>query len=75
MLFSELQEKDVINIRDCKNLGNVCDLEFDPCTGQIIKLIIGSRGKLCNLFSCEPDCVVCFKDIKQIGSDIILVNV
>lgn len=29
MLFSELKCKDVINVRDCKKLGHVCDLEFD----------------------------------------------
>ena len=35
MLFSELKCKDVINIRDCKKLGHVCDLEFDECSGCI----------------------------------------
>ena len=33
MLFSELKCKDVINVRDCKKLGHVCDLEFDECSG------------------------------------------
>ena len=28
MLFSELKCKDVINVRDCKKLGHVCDLEL-----------------------------------------------
>ena len=35
MLFSELKCKDVINIRDCKKLGHVCDLEFDEHDGCI----------------------------------------
>ena len=39
MLFSELKCKDVINIRDCKKLGHVCDLEFDECSGCICKIM------------------------------------
>ena len=34
MRFSELKSKDVINLRDCKKLGRICDLEFDEC-GQM----------------------------------------
>ena len=30
MLYSELKNKDVINVKDCRKLGRVCDLEFDP---------------------------------------------
>lgn len=76
MLFSEFKEKDVINMRNCKNLGNVNDLEFDECSGHIHKIIInGNANKLCNLFCSEPEHVICYKDIKQIGPDIILVDV
>ena len=38
MLFSELKCKDVINMRDCKKLGRISDLEFDQCSGQICKV-------------------------------------
>ncbi len=40
MLFSELKCKDVINVRDCKKLGHVCDLEFDECSGCICKIMV-----------------------------------
>ena len=40
MLFSELKCKDVINIKDCRKLGRVCDLEFDPCSGCICKIMV-----------------------------------
>ena len=36
MTFCELREKDVINIRDCRRLGHVCDLELDPKNGCIL---------------------------------------
>ena len=39
MRFSELKSKDVINLRDCKKLGRICDLEFDECSGKICKVI------------------------------------
>lgn len=76
MLFSELRCKEVINIRDCRKLGRVHDMEFNPCTGCIEKIIIPSAcGKFAGIFPTEPDFIICFKDIKQIGPDIILVDV
>ena len=62
MLFSELKCKDVINVRDCKKLGHVCDLEFDECSGCICKIMV-------------PNIVIPYKDIRQIGPDIILVDI
>lgn len=31
MRYSELKCKDVINLRDCRKLGRIGDLEFDEC--------------------------------------------
>ena len=76
MLYSELKCKEVINIRDCRKLGRVQDIEFNPCTGCIEKVIIPACcGKFGCFFPTEPDFVICFKEIKQIGPDIILVDV
>lgn len=75
MLFSEFKCKDVINIRDCKKLGRVCDLEFDHCTGCICKIMVPGENKLFNFLRCEPELVIPFKDIRQIGPDIILVDI
>lgn len=75
MLFSELKEKDVISIRDCRKLGRIKDLELDACTGQIHKVIIPGHGKFNGFFCADPEYVICYKDIKQIGPDIILVDV
>ena len=47
MLFSELKCKDVINVRDCKKLGHVCDLEFDECSGCICKIMETSGWDSC----------------------------
>lgn len=75
MLFSELKNKEVINIRDCRCLGRVVNFEFDECSGCICKLIVCESAKLFCLFKGEEETIVPFKDIKQIGPDIILVDI
>lgn len=75
MRFSELKSKDVINLRDCKKLGRICDLEFDECSGQICKVIVPGGNKFCNFFNNEPDYCIPYRDIKQIGPDIIIVDI
>ncbi len=75
MLFSELKCKDVINLRDCKKLGRISDLEFDECSGKICKVFIPCGNKFCNILSSEPDICISYRDIKQIGPDIIIVDI
>ncbi len=75
ILFSELKNKEVINIRDCKSLGRITDLEFDECSGCICKLIINDCGCFFNLFKTSDSVTLPFKDVKQIGPDIILVDI
>lgn len=74
-LFSQLRHKEVINIRDCKCLGRVTDLEFDECSGCICKIVVGEVSGWFCLFKTSEDVVIPFKDIKQIGPDIILVDI
>lgn len=75
MLFSELREKEVISIRECRKLGHVSDIEFDCHKGCIEKIHVPCRPRLFHFWGQEPDYVICFCDIKQIGPDIILVDV
>lgn len=75
MLFSELKCKDVINIKDCKKLGRICDLEFDECKGCICKVMVPGSSKALCFLRCEPEISICWKDIRQIGPDIILVDI
>ncbi len=75
MLFSELKCKDVINVKDCKKLGRISDMEFDQCTGCIKKIMIPCGNRLLGFLNCDPDIVIPFKDICQIGPDIILVDI
>lgn len=75
MLFSEFKCKSVINLRDCKCLGKVSDLEFDEKTGCICNIIVPRGGKFCNLLKTQSDYVISLREIKKIGPDIILVDI
>lgn len=78
MLFSDFRKKEVINLRDCRILGNVVDLEFDECNGCITKIIVAENPYFCSILSLfleGQEMAICFKDIRQIGPDLILVDV
>lgn len=51
------------------------DLEFDECSGQIRKLFVPNGNKFLNFLCCEPDYCIPYKDIRQIGPDIIIVDI
>lgn len=77
MLFSELKSKEVVNLRDCRKMGHVTDFEFDECSGVIQKIIvpgIGGKNWKC-LFGCDTEYAIAYQDIKQIGPDVIMVDV
>lgn len=75
MRISELKQKEVININDCKKLGFVGDVDFDICKGIIIAIIVPGPGCFCGFLAREKEYIIPFCDIKQIGDDIILVDV
>ncbi len=74
MTFCELREKDIINIRDCKRLGRVSDLIFDPKNGCILSLITSAGDKLWGILGKDSECEIPWCKIRQIGPDIILVD-
>ena len=51
MLYTEFRKKEVINIRDCRILGQVVDIEFDECSGCIRKIFVSDRPCFCSIFS------------------------
>ena len=75
MRISDLKQKEVINICTCKSLGCPLDVEFDCRTGQIQMLIVPVQGKMCGLFGSVSEYVIPFSCIRQIGEDIILVEI
>lgn len=72
--FSELRNKEVINIRDGSLLGCVSDLEFNSCTGEITAIVLPGNGILASLSS-KNRIVIPWRDIERIGKDTVLVRI
>jgi len=75
MRICELKQKDVINTCTCKSLGCPADVELNCETGCITAIIVPVPGKLHTLFGPCHEYVIPWKCIKQIGDDIILVEI
>lgn len=75
MRFCNLTEKEVINVCDCKCLGNVHDLDIDECDGTIRALIVPGPGKWFGCFCREFELFIPWCKIVRIGPDIILVDI
>lgn len=72
VIFSELRQKEVINISDGKHLGKVCDMKFTFPEGNVLGVIVtGCKGfKLT-----KQDIFIPLKSISKIGQDAVLVNI
>ena len=75
MRICHLKQKEVINTCDCRRLGYVSDLEIDVCTGRILALIVPGAGHICGFFGRDTEYIIPFSKVKQIGPDIILVEI
>ena len=70
--MSELQDKDIINIKDGKNLGKIIDLEVTS-EGHINN-IIAEPTKFFRFNSSNKETNIKFTQIVRIGKDVILVD-
>lgn len=75
MRLCELKQKEVINICDCRILGCVSDVNIDICNGCILDIIVPGPGRICGFFGRDIEYIIPWRKIKQIGEDIILVEV
>ena len=75
MRISDLKQKEVINICDCKRLGYVGDVDFDMDTGGLLAIIVPGPGCFCGFLVREKEYIIPYSDICQVGRDIILVKV
>ena len=75
MKLSELQKKDIVNIKDGKRIGRISDVEFDPFNGYMIKFVIESSHFVRSLFSSEEVLTIKFTQIKKMGEDVILIDI
>lgn len=75
MRFSELCEKEVVNMADCKCVGYVADMEFDECTGCVRGLIVPQPGHCWGVFGPSVEYCIPWNRVIRIGPDIVLVDV
>lgn len=75
MKLSELQRKDIINIKDGKKVGKIIDVEFDQNNGYMIKFIIERAHFIKSLFSSSEEISIKFTQIKKMGEDVILIDI
>lgn len=74
MRFCDLKHKEVINCRDGERIGYVCDIIFDECSACIKKIIIPGQCKLFGILGRDEEYIIPWNCIRQIGTDIILVD-
>ncbi len=72
--LEEIRNKDVINVLNGENLGQVDDVEFDAETAAVTALILYGRPRIFGLFGARENCVIAFHQIHLIGKDVILVE-
>ena len=72
MRFSDLRNKEIINICDGRRLGFVWDAELEFPGGGLKALIVPGPARFFGLFGREPDFLIPVDCIARRGKDIIL---
>jgi len=72
MHLSDLQNKDIVDIRDGKIIGNIIDVTIDN-DGSMISLVVQKSKFNINFFSNKNE-EIKWNQIKKIGEDVILVD-
>ena len=73
--FFSLKCKEVVNICDGARLGFVTDVEVDIKNGRIVAIIVPGPCKFFGMIGRRDDFVIPWNCIRQIGDDIILIEV
>lgn len=77
MRLSDLQNKDIVNINDGRNIGSIIDVNVDENNGNIISFVIEPSKNFFKFFnkSVGGDTEISWKSITKIGEDVILVKI
>lgn len=74
MTFTELKQKDVVNVRDGRRLGKPIDLVLNE-TACVDALVVPVPGGFLNIIKQEKEgCMIPWNRILRIGDDVILVE-
>jgi YlmC/YmxH family sporulation protein len=73
--YSELIQKEVINLQDGSVLGTIRDLEMDYGTGQVRSIILQGESRFLGFLGSCSEWVIPWRCIGKIGDDIIVVDI
>ena len=73
MHLSDLQSKDIVNIKDGKKIGNIIDVTIDS-NGFMTSLLVQRTKFNINVFRSNNEEEIKWNQIKKIGADVILVD-
>ena len=71
---TQLETKDIVNLKDGAKLGPVKDLHIDLETGRVVALVLQGSRRYFGLVRSGKDMVIPWARIKVIGADVILVD-
>ena len=74
MRLSDLQNKDIVNVNDGKNIGSIIDVKIDENNGNIVSFIIEPNKNFLKFFNRGADTEIKWQSITKIGEDVILVK-
>lgn len=76
MSFSEIRQKDVINVADGRKLGRPIDIILSDSACAEALVVPGRSGGLLGLLRQDREgCVIPWNRVRRIGDDVILVEV
>lgn len=73
--FTELRDKEVINVLSGRLLGNITDIVIDLHKNCVIGFLVPGCKSFFNIFGKKEQIFVPFSNICKIGEDVILVEV
>lgn len=72
--FCDLRSKSVINVLDGKNLGHICDIVIEICSGRILGFVVPVSKGIISIFKGGEDLFIPYHNVCKIGQDVILVE-
>lgn len=76
MTFSELKQKDVVNVFDGRRLGKPVDLILNPAACVEAMVVPKGNGGIIGLLKQDKEgCVIPWSQVLRIGDDVILVEI
>lgn len=73
--FTDLRQKEVINLCDGRRLGCICDIILDTCNGKVEAIIVPGQIGFAGFFKGSKEIIIPWCKICKFGDDVILVDI